>query len=281
MSKQTSRQTSKQGQSANKQSSNQNSKQARPANKQIASSTVKQNTSAAKPPTRQAMRQERRGEERQRQLKAKRQAARNKGILIGSLIAVAILVVAGVSYTVYSNTHKNASAQNQTTPAEAVFNSEYPPIGGVYCDQLEQTAYHHHVHLTIYINGQQVPFPAGAGIAGDQTNPTCYYWLHTHATDGVIHIEAPAQHSFSLKNFLDIWQSFASNNSSGTQYTFPSELSLPAGWTMYVNGKKVASDFSKIDISSNQAWHELITLMYNSPNAKPDMPGSYNWPAGE
>ena len=67
MSKQTSRQTSKQGQGENKQSSNQNSKQVRPANKQIASGSVKQSNSATKPPTRQAMKQERREEERQRQ----------------------------------------------------------------------------------------------------------------------------------------------------------------------------------------------------------------------
>jgi hypothetical protein len=272
MSKQTSRQTSKQGQSANKQSSNQNSKPTGSANKQIASGSMKHNNAATKPQTRQAMKQERREEERQRQLQAKQRAARNKRILIGSLVAVAVLIIAAASFAIYSNSH-STSAQNQVTPTEAVFNAAYPPIDGVSCDQLEQTAYHHHVHLTIYINGQPVPFPAGMGIAGGQTNPTCYYWLHTHATDGVIHIEAPAQRSFSLQNFLDIWQNFASAN---TQYTFPTQLSLPAGWTMYVNGKRVASDFSKIDISSNQAWHELITLMYNSPNAKPDMPGSYN-----
>jgi hypothetical protein len=277
MSKQTSRQTSKQGQNTNKQSSNQNAKQASPANKQTSTGSVKQSTSATKQPTRQVMKQERREEERQRQLNAKRRAVRNKRILIGSLIAVAVLVVATVSYAVYANIH-NASAQNQASSTEAVFDPAYPPIDGVYCDQLEQTAYHHHVHLTVYINGQQVPFPAGMGIAGGQTNPTCFYWLHTHATDGIIHIEAPAQHSFSLQNFLDIWQNFASSN---TQYTFPTQLSLPDGWTMYVNGKKVTGDFSKIDISSDQAWHELITLVYNSPNAKPDMPGSYNWQPGE
>ncbi|HXZ03718.1 MAG TPA: hypothetical protein VEH81_02740 [Ktedonobacteraceae bacterium] len=276
MGKQTSRQSSKQRQSENKQSSNQNSKQS-PANKQTASGSVKQSNSATKQPTRQAMKQERREEERRRQLQAKRRAERNKRILIGSLIAVAVLLVGTVSFIVYSNTHKTA-ALNQATPAEAVFDPAYPPVDGVYCDQLEQIAYHHHVHLTIYINGQQVAFPAGMGIAGGQASPTCFYWLHTHATDGVIHIEAPAEHSFSLKNFLDIWQNFASSNS---QYTFPSQLALPDGWIMYVNGKKVAGDFSKIDISSNQAWHELITLIYNSPNAKPDMPGSYNWQPGQ
>ncbi|HYA99371.1 MAG TPA: hypothetical protein VED37_04060 [Ktedonobacteraceae bacterium] len=278
MSKQTSRQSSKQGQNSNKQSGNQNVKQTSSANKQVANASVKQSVSATKTQTRQAMKRDRREEEKQRQLAAKQRAARNKRILIGSLIAIAVLVVAGISYAAYMNTHKSASAQTQATPTEQIVNAAYPPVDGIYCDALEQTAYHHHVHLTIYINGQQVPFPAGMGIAGDQTNPTCYYWLHTHATDGVIHIEAPSQKSFSLKNFLDIWQSFAASNS---QYTFPTQLALPDGWTMYVNGKKVPSDFSKIDISSDQAWHELITLMYNSPNAKPDMLGSYNWPAGE
>jgi hypothetical protein len=276
MTKQTSRQTSKQGQSANKQSNNQTTKQASSTNKQIASGSVKQSNSVNKPPTHRAMKQERRQEEQQRRLEAQRRAARNKRILIVSLIAVVVLLIASVSFAVYAN-RNSASAQNQATPTEQVFNAAYPPVDSVYCDQLEQTSYHHHVHLTIYMNGQQVPFPAGVGIAGTLSSPTCYYWLHTHATDGLIHIEAPSQHSFSLKNFLDIWQSFATSNS---QYTFPTQLSLSDGWTMYVNGKKVDSDFSKIDISSNQAWHELITLMYNSPNAKPDMPGSYNWQPG-
>src|SRR5438270_11126388 len=149
MSKQTSRQTSKQGQSANKQTSNQNAKQSSPAKKQIANATVKQNTSATKPPTRQAMKQERREEERQRQLNAKRRAARNKRILIGSVIAVAVLVIATISYTVYSNIHNNASAQNQATPTEQVVNAAYQPVDGIYCDALEQTAYHIHTHLTI------------------------------------------------------------------------------------------------------------------------------------
>ena len=67
MSKQTSHQKSKQGQSANKQSNNQNLKQASSANKQTASGSAKASTSATKPQTRQAMKQERREEERQRQ----------------------------------------------------------------------------------------------------------------------------------------------------------------------------------------------------------------------
>ena len=261
-----SKQTSKQGQGANKQSNNQNAKQASPANKQIASGTVKQSNSATKQPTRQAMKQERREEERQRQLNAKRRATRNKRILIGSLVAVAVLVVAAVSFAVYSNSHNNASAQNQATPTEQVVNSAYPPVDGIYCDALEQTAYHIHAHLTIYINGKQVAIPQGIGIASDQS---CFYWLHTHTSDGVVHIEFPNQGTPTLGNFLDIWgQSF---NSLGYQ----NELASSTGWTIYVDGKQVTENFNQLVLQP----HQVITIAYNSPNITPDT--SFNWPAGE
>ncbi len=266
MSKQTSRQPSKQGQSSNRQSNNQNVKQATSANKQVANGSVKQNVSATKPQTRQAMKRARREEEKQRQLAARQRAARNKRILIGSLIAIAVLVVAGVSYAVYANTHNHASAQIQPTPTEQIVNAAYPPVDGIYCDALEQTAYHIHAHLTIYINGKQVSIPQGIGIAPDQS---CLYWLHTHTTDGVIHIEFPRQGSPTLGNFLDMWgQSF---NSLG----FQTELASSTGWTIYVNGKQVNENFNQLVLQP----HQVITIAYNSPNITPDT--SFNWPSGE
>ncbi len=39
----------------------------------------------------------------------------------------------------------------------------------------------------MYIDGNKMPVPAQVGIAPDSS---CLYWLHTHANDGVIHIEA-------------------------------------------------------------------------------------------
>jgi hypothetical protein len=266
MSKQTSRQTSKQRQSTNKQSNNQNLKQTSSANKQSASGSVKPSTSAAKPQTRQAMKQERREEERRRQLLAKQRAARNKRILIGSLIAVAVLVVAGISFAVYSNRHSNASAQNQATPTEQVVNANYPPVDNIYCDALEHTDYHIHAHLTIYINGKQVAIPQGIGIAPDQS---CLYWLHTHTSDGVIHIEFPKQGNPTLGDFLDIWgQKFQ-------QSGFQNELASTADWTVYVDGKKVNKNFNQLVLQP----HQVITIAYNSPNITPDT--SFNWPAGE
>jgi hypothetical protein len=33
----------------------------------------------------------------------------------------------------------------------------------------------------------------------------CFSWLHTHATDGIVHIESPIQRTFTLGNFFDVW----------------------------------------------------------------------------
>ena len=34
----------------------------------------------------------------------------------------------------------------------------------------------------------------------------CYYWLHTHTTDGIIHIESPTPRIYTLGNFFDEWR---------------------------------------------------------------------------
>jgi hypothetical protein len=51
----------------------------------------------------------------------------------------------------------------QTTSTEQVVNSACPPVDGIYCDTLEQTAYHIHTHLTIHIDGKQIGIPQGIG----------------------------------------------------------------------------------------------------------------------
>lgn len=142
MSKQTPRQASKQGQNANKQSNNQSAKQVTPANKQTTSVSTKQNNSAYKPLTRQALKQERRQEERQRRLDEQRRAVRNKRIMRGSLVVVAVVLIAAVAFLIYKAQAKNPASQNQATPTQQIVNSAYPPVDGIYCDALEGTAFH-------------------------------------------------------------------------------------------------------------------------------------------
>jgi hypothetical protein len=54
-----------------------------------------------------------------------------------------------------------------------------------------------------------------SGTAGEQLEPTprgpfagggaAFFWLHTHAADGIIHIESPIVRTYALGNFFDIW----------------------------------------------------------------------------
>src|SRR6266702_3015711 len=206
----------------------------------------------SKQSTRQRTRQERRREELQRREAERRRTVRTRRMTTVGIIAAVVLAIVGIVYLVIAQ-------------SKAPANPDYPTIDTISCDQLEQSAFHIHAHVSLYINGQSVPIPANVGIAGDPSAPSCFYWLHTHSNDGVIHIEAPSGRSFTLGNFLAIWgKRFA-------QLGYPSELDQSGGWQAYVNGKPLAGDFHTIPLQA----HTLITLAYQSPGVKPDT--TYNW----
>ena len=88
-------------------------------------------------------------------------------------------------------------------------------VDGIGCSSSEQTLFHIHTHLTIFVNGSPRQVPAGIGIPGAKAqntaqgpfigSGTCFYWLHTHAADGIVHIESPVQRTYTLGNFFDEW----------------------------------------------------------------------------
>ena len=57
---------------------------------------------------------------------------------------------------------------------------------------------------------------------------SCIYWLHTHTTDGVIHIESPSKAIYTLGDFFDEWHQPLSGTQVGT---------LHGPVTAFVNGK--------------------------------------------
>jgi hypothetical protein len=88
-------------------------------------------------------------------------------------------------------------------------------VDGISCESSEQTVFHIHAHLTIFVNGSARQVPAAVGIPGAQATSTpqgsfiqsgtCFYWLHTHAADGIIHVESPVHRTYTLGNFFDEW----------------------------------------------------------------------------
>jgi hypothetical protein len=89
-------------------------------------------------------------------------------------------------------------------------------IAGIPCGSGEQLRYHVHAHLTVFVNGKPRAVPLGIGIGTPRrinrtadgrfaAGGSCFSFLHTHAADGVIHIEAPGEVTFKLGQFFELW----------------------------------------------------------------------------
>jgi hypothetical protein len=89
-------------------------------------------------------------------------------------------------------------------------------VDGIECNAGEQTVVHVHTHLTVFVDGKARVIPYGIGIPGFQAVKTaagpfvetgsCFYWLHAHANDGIIHIESPStSDTFKLGQFFQEW----------------------------------------------------------------------------
>lgn len=99
--------------------------------------------------------------------------------------------------------------------APVVSPSPNTSVDGISCGATEQLAFHQHARLTIFVDGRQEQVPGGVGIGSPQTEQTqrgpfvaqgsCFSWLHTHASDGIIHIESPVQRTFTVGDFFDVW----------------------------------------------------------------------------
>jgi hypothetical protein len=99
-------------------------------------------------------------------------------------------------------------------------------VDGIQCNAGEKLIYHVHTHLTVFVNGSARQVPYGIGIAPPRhvsataqgpfiDSGKCFYWLHTHAADGIIHIESPIHRTYTLGNFFDIWHQPLTPNQVG------------------------------------------------------------------
>lgn len=132
------------------------------------------------------------------------------------------------------------------------------PVANIRCDAGEQLAVHYHAHLAILYKNQPVSVPAQIGITG-----TCFYWLHTHDTSGVIHIEAPkdsASRQFTLADFFSVWGQPLSPTQVATFKLAPGEQVK-----VWVDGQPYTGDPSKIVLKA----HEQIVLEIGPPFTDP------------
>jgi hypothetical protein len=132
---------------------------------------------------------------------------------------------------------------------------------------MEQAIFHIHAHLAVYVNGRQKLVPEGIGIAQPRqvqqtadgpfvSSGSCFYWLHSHTRDGIIHIESPIQRVYTLGNYFDLWK-----QPLGSTQVGPANGQV----TAYLNGKRYPRDPRSIPLKA----HGLIQLDVGTPLVRP------------
>ncbi len=165
---------------------------------------------------------------------------RNKLIAIGVFAAI----VGGIAYYGYE--------------ADTTVVSAFALIDGIPCETKEYLTFHIHAHLDVFVDGHTYAVPAFIGIK----DKTCLYWLHTHNSDGIIHIEAPQTQDFELSQFLDVWKSTGST---------PAPSGDPI---IYINGQVVSTTLANTKLNA----HDEIVLVYGTP--PPNIPSFFQFPEG-
>jgi hypothetical protein len=196
---------------------------------------------------------------------AQRRAERRRRLLIWAISAVVVAAaVVGITAATQSGSARASATRAGATGPEGIALEQGQQLAsagsaatgqtvdGIQCDANEQVAYHVHAHLSIYVNGALRPIPAGIGIVTPVVQSTangsfdsasrCYYWLHVHAQDGVIHVESPTTTTYTLGQFFAIWNQPLTADQVG-----PSTGTL----TVFVNGVRYTGDPAAIPLKSH------------------------------
>jgi hypothetical protein len=192
---------------------------------------------------------------------------------------IAVALVAGVVVAVVFALRSSPAVVPAPVPGSAVLapistSVNGQPIDGIQCTAGEQLLFHIHAHLAIYVNGSARTIPEGIGIMPPRTEQSssegqfvvsgsCFYWLHAHTPDGIVHIESPVQRTFTLGNYFDIWGIPLDATHVG-----------PASGTVtaYDNGQRYTGDVRAIPLNA----HDLIQLDVNGDVA----PAPFTFPPG-
>src|SRR4051794_522480 len=131
----------------------------------------------------------------------RQELGRRRRVLVGvaaaalaALVATVVVVVGAGGNTGSSSKPPAGSGLLASTEGEA----SGSPVAGIQCQTQEQAIFHIHAHLAVYVDGRPRLIPEGIGIAPPRNveqsgegpfvaGGSCFYWLHSHTRDGIIH----------------------------------------------------------------------------------------------
>ncbi|HKW44874.1 MAG TPA: hypothetical protein VJN22_04395 [Candidatus Eremiobacteraceae bacterium] len=134
-------------------------------------------------------------------------------------------------------------------------------VDGINCRKALNSTFHHHVHLSLFVNGVQYAIPRGTGIKNPGKgnfiyHGDCFYFLHTHDATGIIHMEPPKAMTFGLHQYFDEW---------GMQLSTTNVAGYQGAVTVFVNGTQENVDPNTIKFNP----FDQITLEVGTPVVTP------------
>ena len=204
-------------------------------------------------------------------------------LMVLAIVLVAAGIILGLLYGLSGN-NSPAAAAPEGVPVQPVPDLASPnttasgaPVGVITCRGATNQIVRYHIHILVhlFVDGQQVRIPAGAGIPAPRTvehiaggvfldnSPSgCLYWLHVHANDGIIHVEAPYKATFTLGQFFDVWR----------QPLGPDQVGPARGTvTAFINGSRFNGDPRNLPLLP----HAVVQLDVGTP-VVPFMPAQFN-----
>lgn len=192
--------------------------------------------------------------------------------IYGGVIAVALMLIALAAIGIRNASKDNAATANGDLKSIGGLGAASAPPWPLPSDAPARvkaagldlgamgTAEHYHAHLDVIIDGKPVVVPQGIGI--DPRNGAMSA-LHTHSSDGIIHIEAPVKgRPLTVGQLFTQWNVRLSRTQIGNARAADGKT-LKA----YVNGKEVAGNPAMIPMAEKQQ----IALVYGPADstAKP------------
>jgi hypothetical protein len=119
------------------------------------------------------------------------------------------------------------------------------------------------VGLTLGVSGGSSATPPGYEPLSTlgALQPAPFYWLHTHAADGIVHIESPVQRTYTLGQFFNEWGQPLGPDAVGPVHGHV---------TVLVNGKVLTGNPQDVPLTS----HAEIQLEVGTPLVAPE---SISW----
>jgi hypothetical protein len=204
--------------------------------------------------------------------------------IIGIVVAVIVIASGGGSSSGNDTSSGALKFHKDSVPADSQLAlQDTPPPWKPEYKQLPQrvqamglpgfneTTFHIHAHLDVFVDGKKEPVPANIGIdeASGFLSP-----LHTHATapdnpEGTIHMEADQQYDFTLGQFMNVWGVKFSDSQIGSLKSKGDQQ-----LQVYVNGQLV-----KDPVNVVLQEHDNAVIGYGKPGSFPKE-SNFNWPKG-